>query len=39
MNNHNDLQVVPDSGEVLIVLLPGMDGTGTLFNKFVGLLT
>jgi hypothetical protein len=32
------LQVVPDNGEVLIVLLPGMDGTGTLFNTFVGLL-
>jgi pimeloyl-[acyl-carrier protein] methyl ester esterase len=25
-------------GEVLVVLLPGMDGTGTLFSKFVGLL-
>jgi len=29
---------VPDNEEVLIVLLPGMDGTGTPFKTFVGLL-
>jgi len=29
---------VPDNEDVLIVLLPGMDGTGTLFKTFVGLL-
>jgi hypothetical protein len=29
---------VPDNEEVLIVLLPGMDGTGMLFKTFVGLL-